>query len=158
MKIRVYRIAGHGKGELDHISGMTKVAVRREVAAEQSFIHVDDTVEFLEQKFPNHFFDVISAKELEDRQSQDTLLLIKTIDGSSKFQVVVFTSDNKHIKVVRRLCICDSVLVNYDTCHDIALGHPENLTAATVKTLMKLLQTNLLCRVQLLHWVLVYHQ
>ena len=85
--VRVYEIAGHGKGE-DHVGGMSKVGLRGEVAAGQSFIHTDDMVEFLEQKFPNHFFDVISTKELEDRQSEDALLSVKTIDGSSKFQVV----------------------------------------------------------------------
>ena len=30
---RVYGIAGHGKGEVDHVGGMTKGAVRQEVAA-----------------------------------------------------------------------------------------------------------------------------
>lgn len=40
--------------------------------------------EFLEKIFPNHFFDVISTKELKDRQSEDVLLLVKTTDGSSK--------------------------------------------------------------------------
>ena len=31
--IRSYSIAGHGKGELDHVGGMMKVAIRCEIAA-----------------------------------------------------------------------------------------------------------------------------
>ena len=31
--IRCYGIPGHGKGEVDHVGGLSKVAVRREVAA-----------------------------------------------------------------------------------------------------------------------------
>ena len=42
-------------------------------------------VEFHEPKFPDNLFDVISTKELEDRQSEDALLSVKTTDGSSKF-------------------------------------------------------------------------
>ena len=107
---------------------MANVAVRREVAAGQSFIHADDMVKFLEQKFPNHFFDVISTKELKDRWGEDTILSVKTIDGSSKFQVVVFTPDIKQIKATPRLCICDNCLVNYGTCdrftsHDMSILH-----------------------------------
>lgn len=30
--IRLYGIAGHGKGEVDHVGGVAKVAVRKEIA------------------------------------------------------------------------------------------------------------------------------
>ena len=111
-----YGIACHSKGEVDCIGGMIKVAARREVTARQSFIQAAALVEFLGQKFPNHFFDVISIKELEDRRSEDALLMVKTIDGSSKFQVVVFTPDSKEIKTAPRLYNCDNCPVNYGTC------------------------------------------
>ena len=150
--IRVYGIAGHGKGEVDQVGGMTKVAVRREVAAGKSFINADDIVEILEQKFPNNFFDVISTKELEDRRSEDVLLSVETIDGSSKFQVLVFTPDSKQIKAAPRLCICDYCLVNQGTCdrftsHDMSFLHLNKVAlrsstksdAATMETMMKLL-------------------
>ena len=31
--IRIFSVAGHGKGEVDHVGGVAKVKVRREVAA-----------------------------------------------------------------------------------------------------------------------------
>ena len=70
-------------------------------------------------------FDVISTKELEDRWSGNALLLVKTIDGSSELQIVVFTPDSGQIKTAPRLCLWDNCLVNYSTCdrftsHDIS--------------------------------------
>ena len=90
-------------------------------------------VEFHEQKFPDNLFDVISTKELEDKQSEDALLSVKTTDGSSKFQIVVFTLDSKQIKAASRLCICDNCLVNYGTCdrfisHDLFILHLNKVT------------------------------
>ena len=79
-----------------------------------SFMHIK-WWNFLKKKIPTHFFDVISTKELEDRQKEDALLLVKTIDGSLKFQVVVFTPDSKQIKAAPRL-FCENCLVNYSTC------------------------------------------
>lgn len=49
-KIKIVRVSGtadYGKGEVDHVGSMTKVAVRKEVAAGQFFIHADGVVELL---------------------------------------------------------------------------------------------------------------
>ena len=71
---------------------------------------------------------MISTKKLEDRQSEDDLPSLKTTDGSSKFQVVVFTPDSKQTKAAPRLCICDNCLVNCGMCdrftsHDLSILH-----------------------------------
>ena len=39
--IRVYGVAGHGKGGVDHIGGLAKVAIRRETAAGQTLQNAD---------------------------------------------------------------------------------------------------------------------
>ena len=49
--IRSYSIAGHGKGEVDHVGGMMKVAIRREIAAGKFLYDVSDMLDFLQRKF-----------------------------------------------------------------------------------------------------------
>ena len=69
---------------------------------------------------------MISTKELEYRRRESALLSIKIINGSSKFQFVVFTPDSKQIKAAPRLFIFDSCPVNYGACdcftsHDMSI-------------------------------------
>ena len=45
--IRIFAIAGHGKGEVDHVGGVVKVKVRREVAAGKKLQFADEVVQFL---------------------------------------------------------------------------------------------------------------
>ena len=45
--VRVYGTADYGKGEVDHVGSMIKVAVRKEVATGQFFIYTDGVVELL---------------------------------------------------------------------------------------------------------------
>ena len=59
--IRVYGVAGHGKGEVDHVGGLAKVCVRREIAAGEALYNSEDMVECLKNKFgdsesPLYFF------------------------------------------------------------------------------------------------------
>ena len=48
--IRIYGIAEHGKGEVDHVGGLAKTAVRRVVAEGDFFADSTDIVDFLTEK------------------------------------------------------------------------------------------------------------
>lgn len=43
-------MANHGKGEVDHVAGLVKVAMRMAVASEQIFHVAADTVDYLSSK------------------------------------------------------------------------------------------------------------
>ena len=49
--IPVYSVAGHGKGEVYHVGGLAKVAIRRQIGAGSFFVNSEDMVEFLNEKF-----------------------------------------------------------------------------------------------------------
>ena len=44
-------MAGDGKGEVDHVGGTAKVAVRWEIAAGKVLLDCDDILDFLKDKF-----------------------------------------------------------------------------------------------------------
>ena len=95
--IRIFGISMHGKGEVDHVGGMAKVAVRTEVAAGQVFLNSDDCVSFLSEKFDskysskNYSFKEIDERELDIERASAKQNKYSTIEGSSKFQAMVFT-------------------------------------------------------------------
>ena len=47
----IFSIAGHGKGEVDHVGGLAKVTIRPEVAAEKTFSNANEMVHFLSEKY-----------------------------------------------------------------------------------------------------------
>ena len=75
-QVIVIRSYGHGKGEVAHVGGLTKVCVRREVAAGRKLKNTETIVNFLEQKFgnkidPNYTFKNISCEDLEDERRKN---------------------------------------------------------------------------------------
>ena len=59
--IHIFSIAGHGKGEVDHVGGLIKVTIRQEVAAEKTFSNTNETIHCLSEKYvkiesPIYFF------------------------------------------------------------------------------------------------------
>ena len=68
--IRIYGIAGHGKEEVDHVGGIAKIAIRREIANGALLAHAEEMVAFLEKKFqdnsePKYVIEQIQEKKLE---------------------------------------------------------------------------------------------
>ena len=49
--ICIFGVAGHGKGEVDHVAGTVKVTIRREIAAGEVLLDSNDIVSFLHTKF-----------------------------------------------------------------------------------------------------------
>ena len=88
--IRVFGIAEHGKGEVDHVGGIAKTTIRREIAAGKFFANAESMVSFLQDKFkkkesPRYIVKEIDEKELNIARSNSKLNMYKAIEGSSKF-------------------------------------------------------------------------
>ena len=72
---RMCGIAGHGKGEVDHVGDVAKVAVRRQIARGEVFLRSKNIVEFLRNEFgkktspPYHIVE-IEEKPLEEEQKR----------------------------------------------------------------------------------------
>ena len=118
--IRFYGIAGHGKGEVDHVSGITKYKVRREVAAGSKLQYSEEMVAFLSNKFGNKvnpFYTVknVEPEQLEISRAGDRLRKYITLKGSSSFQVMDFKPHMK-FRVSPRLCSCDQCCTDYGSC------------------------------------------
>ena len=118
--IRVYGIAGHGKGEVDHVGGLTKLAVRRAVGAGTTMRDSEFIVNFLNEKFgdksePIYVFKNITCEDIEEERAEERYVKYMTVEGSSKFQVLVF-APGKKMKASRRLCICEKCKNEYGSC------------------------------------------
>ena len=127
--IQICSIASHGKGEVDHAGGLSKVTIRRTIAGDQLIKQTDQMVEYLESKYsekiyPRYRFRDISPKFLEDKKMEDLLKKYNTkkyntIDGSSRFQVVMFHLGKTTFRPARHLCICDQCIENeYGSCSE----------------------------------------
>ena len=119
--IFVYRIAEHGKGEVDHVGGLAKSAIRSEITIGGFFSDAEEMVNFLPSKFeviesPKFVVKEIDQKILEETRMANKLKIAQTVDGSSSFQVIVFNPDSTEIKVSERRCICETCKNNYGTC------------------------------------------
>ena len=130
--IRIFSVAGHGKGEVDHVGGVAKVKVRREVAAGKKLQFADEMVQFLSEKFgektdPGYKFKDITPEQLEEARKEQRLKIYSTIAGSSKFQATVFRP-HQRMKASPRICLCKECQVEYGSCqlfkeYDITINH-----------------------------------
>ena len=86
------------RGEVDHVGGTAKLAVRREIAAGQIFLDSHDIVDFLTNKFQDsnqgYIFQEIDERELDIQRAEAGRKKYPIIDGSSKFQAMVFTPNS----------------------------------------------------------------
>ena len=119
--IRIYGISGHGKGEVDHVGGIAKVAIRREVAAGKFLNTAAEMVDFLGNKFaekehPRYAFQEVTSRNLEQERAAERLYKHNTIDGSSTFQVLVFTPDATMFRAAPRICTCELCYNKYGSC------------------------------------------
>ena len=118
--VRLYSVPGHGKGEVDDVGGIPKVEVRREVAAGKKLQFGDEMVEFLSGKInsktdPAYKFKNITTAQLEEARAEERLKVYSTIEGSSKFQAIVF-KPNQKMKASPRICLCKECKDDYGSC------------------------------------------
>ena len=119
--LRIYSIPGHGKGEVDHVGGIVKVAVRREIAAGRVILDTDDIIEFLREKFGDspsvpYVIEEVEPKMLEMERAMTRRKNFSKVDGISKFQVMVFVPFLDHFKASDRLCICQNCQIEIGSC------------------------------------------
>ena len=94
--LRVFGISEHGKGEVDHVGGIAKNAIRKEIAGGCILQDASGMVDFLEHKFrdnssPEYIVREITEEELNNARCDVALKVFKIIEGSSSFQVMLFT-------------------------------------------------------------------
>jgi hypothetical protein len=65
--IRIYGVPGHGKGEVDHVGGIAKVKVRREVAAGNLLQYSNEMVGFISEKFRDKINPTYMFKRIVQR-------------------------------------------------------------------------------------------
>lgn len=118
--IRIFGIAQHGKGEVDHVAGIAKTAIRRAIATGDFFRDAGEMVEFLNSKYknntnPNYAIKELYEQTLERARVESRQNVYDTINGSSFFQVMIF-SPNSNTRVANRLCLCELCKINYGSC------------------------------------------
>ena len=109
--VRIWSIARHGKGEVNHVGGLGKVTIRRAIGGGRLIKEFDEMVEYLESRFSNkvhlhYVFREIAAEFLKDKQTEDRLNKFRTTDGSSRFQVAVFQPGKSMFYTALYLRIC----------------------------------------------------
>ena len=119
--IRIYSVAGHGKGEVDNVGGVAKVAVRQEISRGAYFSNAAEVVSFLEEKFGEKKFPEYEIKEilpenLEELRASAAKKNFNTVDGSSFFHVIIFQPGASTMKASNRLCICSQCKFQIGSC------------------------------------------
>ena len=121
--IQVYGIAGHGKGEVDHVGGVAKVAIRQEISRGQLFSTVKHVCQFLQAKFQGaknvkvkYHIREIKGECLEIERQSNRCKVFQTISGSQSFQVIVFKPNASFFKASPRLCMCAEYVTEYGSC------------------------------------------
>ena len=119
--IRIFGIAGHGKGEVDHVGGLAKISLRRGIASEVIMRNAEEMVQFLKLKFdakqnPSYIIKEIQEERLEIERTRRRLKSFKTIDGSSIFQAMCFKANQSSFKASPYLCVCPSCQDDFGSC------------------------------------------
>ena len=119
--IKLYSVAGHGKGEVDHVGGLAKIAIRRYIGTGGIILDAADCINFLENKFQDktnpkfHFREICTTSLLSTRADAHTKTY-RTIEGSTLFQVMVFKPNCKHFRAAPHLCVCSDCMRDYGSC------------------------------------------
>jgi len=119
--IRIFSIAGHGKGEVDHVGGLAKCAIRRFVGTGGKVSTAADCVSFLNQIFadkvcPNFVVKEIEKDKLEELRSEARLKNYPTINGSDQWHIIVFRPNTTTFRAAPQLCICYLCRQSYGSC------------------------------------------
>ena len=74
--LRLWSIAGYGKGEVDHVGGVAKIAIKHAISNDFFFENSSDMVQYLSEKYLDnllyHFQEII-VKALEQERAEDSL-------------------------------------------------------------------------------------
>ena len=119
--IRLFSVAGHGKGEVNHMGGLVKVAVRRYIGAGGVVLDAGDCLSFLQKKFegkvnPKFYLKEIITSALNEARTEAHAKSCPTIDGSTLFQGMVFNPNQPFLKAAPYLCVCSDCMKDYGSC------------------------------------------
>ena len=118
--IHIFGIAEHGKGEVDHVGGLAKTAIRREITAGEFFSDTSHMVMFLKEKFEvnstKYFVKETDEQLLQIVRADNNLKDFISINGSALFQVILFKPNTAHILAASRLCLCSECKIEYGSC------------------------------------------
>ena len=116
--IRIFGIAEHGKGEVDHVGGLAKTTLQRAIAAGEFFNDVGEMVEYLHGTLHSTKHLQYTVKETDEKvlESERRLKVFPSIDGSNKFQVMLFKPNSTSFVAANRICICNTCKTQYGTC------------------------------------------
>ena len=72
-------------------------------------------VSFLKSKYsdnenPHYIIKEIKEGDLQIKRDNAKCKIYKRVDGSAKFQVIVFKPNSNSFKAANRLCVCDGML------------------------------------------------
>ena len=110
----LFSVSSHRKGEVDHVGGLAKVAIRRYIGTGGVVLDAGDCADFLENKFgqntnPKFYIKEINAGSLNSARHEARYQTFPTIDGSSLFQVMVFKPQNTTFKAAPYICLMNHV-------------------------------------------------
>ena len=76
---------------------------------------------FLQEKFNDKLNPTYVVKEIKQRnvdleRAEAKFKIFKAIDGSTKFQVILFTPCSDSIKAANRICICNECELEFGSC------------------------------------------
>ena len=108
----IYGVAAHGKNEVDSVGGVVKIAIRNEVARGGHFEDAGECVSFLNKTFASSFDPVYKVREIHSATLQiarrgNRQMVFPKIDGSSSFQVLIFTPNSNTFRASPYLCSCE---------------------------------------------------
>ena len=140
--IRLFSVAGHGQGEVDHIGGLAKVAIRRHIGAGGIVLDAKDCLNFLRQKFedkmnPKFYLKEISTSDLNQARAESCATMYPTIEESTRFQVIIFKPNSTFFKAAPYICVCEECMIDYgscslfQTCLRSELQEPEQATSVS---------------------------
>ena len=81
----LWSIAGHGKGEVDHVGGVTNIAIKQAISNDFFFENSFDMVQYLSEKFSNNLLyrlQEVDVKTLEEERAEGSLKVYDTVDAS----------------------------------------------------------------------------
>lgn len=110
--ICVFSVAGHGKGEVDHVGGLAKCAIRRYIGTRGKINNANDCCKFLQSKFgsksdPSFHIYEMKQQSLDEAREESQWKDFPTIHGSDEWHAMVFKPQLREFKAAPHLCVCD---------------------------------------------------
>ena len=109
------------KMKLIQLGGVVKIALRKAVANGEFFPSASSCVEFLQKRFGDHESPEYNIREIFPEQVQRerksaSRMKYHSIDGSSKFRVMVIEPNSNVAKAAPYICVCETCMLEYGSC------------------------------------------